>query len=98
MKPELCATIILHVYCYCVSYDNLTNIGLYKLARRLKQLEKTSWDAGKIAKVLEILKSEYISSEESEADDEPPHKVIKYNVRKLPWESRSLRKAKIKEA
>ena len=49
-----------------------------------------------MAKVLEILKPEYMSSEESEADDEPPHKIIKYSVRKLPWESRSLRKAKRK--
>ena len=49
-----------------------------------------------MAKVLEILKPEYMSSEESEADDEPFHKIIKYSVRKLPWESRSLRKPKRK--
>ena len=49
-----------------------------------------------MAKVLEVLKPEYMSSEESDADDETPHKVIKCNVRKLPWESRSLRKAKKK--
>ena len=49
-----------------------------------------------MAKVLEILKPEYMSSEESEADDEPFHKIIKYSVRKLPWESRSLQKPKRK--
>ena len=34
---------------------------------------------------------DYMSSEESEID-EIDDKIVKYNVRKLPWESRALRK------
>ena len=41
------------------------------------------------------MRSDYMSSEESEIDD-LDNKIVKYNVRKLPWESRALRKVKRK--
>ena len=44
----------------------------------------------------EILKPEYMSSEESEVDEENANSVIKYKIHKLPWESRELRRAKRK--
>ena len=44
----------------------------------------------------EILKPEYVSSEESEVDEENANSVIKYKIHRLPWESRELRRAKRK--
>jgi hypothetical protein len=41
------------------------------------------------------MKPDYMSSEDSEIDD-LDDKIVKYNVRKLPWESRALRKVKRK--
>jgi hypothetical protein len=48
-----------------------------------------------MSRVSEVLRPEYISSEESEID-EKTNKVSKYNVRSLSWESRALRRAKRK--
>lgn len=42
------------------------------------------------------MKPEYMSSEESEFDESTENKIVKYNVRKLPWESRALRRMKRK--
>jgi hypothetical protein len=46
-------------------------------------------------RVSEVLRPEYISSEESEIDEET-NKSSKYNVRSLSWESRALGRAKRK--
>ncbi|XP_028416020.1 uncharacterized protein LOC114539576 [Dendronephthya gigantea] len=67
-----------------------------KLARRLKQLEKACYDAQKTAKFADVMKSEYMSSEESEFDESTENKIVRYNVQKLPWESRALRRMKRK--
>ncbi len=46
-------------------------------------------------RVAEVMRPDYVSSEESKIDD-LDNKMVKYNVRKLPWESRALRKVKKK--
>jgi hypothetical protein len=49
-----------------------------------------------MAKIADVLTMEYMSSDESEIDEET-HKVKQYNVRKLfTWESRELSQAKRK--
>jgi hypothetical protein len=46
-----------------------------------------------VAKIADILRIEYMSTEESDVDEE---RVQHYKVRKLSWESRELRRAKRK--
>ena len=46
-------------------------------------------------RVADVMRPDYVFSEESEIDD-LDNKIVKYNVRKLPWESRALRKVKRK--
>ncbi len=46
-------------------------------------------------RVAEVMRPDYVSSEESKIDD-LDNKIVKYNVRKLPWDSRALRKVKRK--
>lgn len=53
-------------------------------------------EAGTYSRLKQLLMPNHMSSEESGADEEPPHKIVKYNVRKLPRESRALRRAKRK--
>ena len=70
---------------------------LQKLARRLKALGKMSeWSAGKTAKVADVLRSEYMSSEESETDENVERGERRYIVRSLAWESSLLTKIKKK--
>lgn len=58
-------------------------------------MEKAKWGAQKTARVLDVMRADYMSSEESEVD-EITKKIVRYNVRRLPWESPSLRRAKKK--
>ena len=62
---------------YLTTTTRLLYQYLYQLARRLEQLQKASWSASKIAKVAKILKPEYMSSEESEVDEENAEKCYK---------------------
>lgn len=48
-----------------------------------------------MAKVADVMRMEYMSSEESELDEET-RRVKHYKTRKLSWESRELRQAKKK--
>ena len=63
-------------------------------------LERMDWDVGKKGKVAEILVQDAMSSEdsclESDGEAEGKKRVIKYEVRRLSWESRQLRKIKKK--
>ena len=54
---------------------------LQKLARRLKNLNNASWSVQKVAKVAAVLKPEYMSSEESELDEQ--NRVVHYSVHRL---------------
>jgi hypothetical protein len=54
-----------------------------------------NWSQERVAKVADVMRMEYMSSEESEIDEES-QKVRHYNVRKLSWESRELRRSKRK--
>ncbi|KAK3744494.1 hypothetical protein QZH41_013158 [Actinostola sp. cb2023] len=75
---------------------NLSPISLNeKLGRRAKSLEtKLSWSTEKKTKFSQCLTIDYVSSEESEAEEEPPYKTIAYVVKPLNWESQELKKAK----
>ena len=58
---------------------------------------KMGWSTEKVAKVADVLRPEYMSSEESEVDDEDTTCAVKrYLVHSLPWESSSLKKIKRK--
>jgi hypothetical protein len=52
-----------------------------------------NWSQEKVAKIADILRIEYMSTEESEMDEE---RVKHYKVRKPSWESRKLRLVKKK--
>jgi len=53
-----------------------------------------SWSTEKKTKFSQCLTIDYVSSEESEAEEEPPYKTIAYVVKPLNWESQELKKAK----
>ena len=53
-----------------------------KLTRRLKDLTNVKWNREKVAKMADVWRLEYMSSEESEVDEET-QKVKYYNVRKF---------------
>ncbi|CAB4035297.1 Hypothetical predicted protein [Paramuricea clavata] len=68
-----------------------------KLARRLKHLHHAyvDWSQRRVAKVADVLRMDFMSSEESEVEEETL-KVKRYNVRRFAWESRELRRLKKK--
>ncbi|XP_028416023.1 uncharacterized protein LOC114544620 [Dendronephthya gigantea] len=66
-----------------------------KLARRLKTIEKMGWNQTKVAKVADVMRMDYMSSEKSEVDEET-NRIKHYKVRKLSWESRELKRTKKK--
>ena len=53
------------------------------------------WSQRKVAKVADVLRMEYMSSDESEIDEET-RRVKRYVVRGFSWESRELKRAKKK--
>jgi hypothetical protein len=53
------------------------------------------WSQRKVAKVADVLRMEYMSSDESEVDEET-RRVKRYVVRSFSWESRELKRAKKK--
>ncbi|XP_031562827.1 uncharacterized protein LOC116298482 [Actinia tenebrosa] len=65
-----------------------------KLGRRLKSLDSKKWSNEKKAKIASCLHPDYISSEESEVEEEEPFKTVAYIVKPLNWESQELKKAK----
>ncbi|CAB3994774.1 Hypothetical predicted protein, partial [Paramuricea clavata] len=62
-----------------------------KLGRRLSSLNSKDWTPERKAKVAAVLTLDYISSEESDADEEG--KTV-YTVKTLPWQSQNLKKKK----
>ena len=60
---------------------NLYIYVLQKLAKRLKNLNDASWSVQKVAKVAPVLTPEYMSSEESELDEQ--NRVVHYSVHRL---------------
>lgn len=70
-----------------------------KLTRRTSALELVKWaDHHKKGRAAEVLVMDAMSSEDScyEDDENGNPKVAKYAVRKLPWESRAMKKIKKK--
>ena len=67
---------------------------LQKLGKRLRSLEKKDWTTERKAKVVEAMKMEYMSSEESEHESEPPHKTKQYIVGPLTCQSNELKRFK----
>ncbi|XP_044168162.1 uncharacterized protein LOC122952187 [Acropora millepora] len=68
-----------------------------KLTRRTVALDMIQWqDANAKGRAAEVLLLDAMSSEESsyEGDGDGQPKVVGYKVKRLPWESRSLRKTK----
>lgn len=53
------------------------------------------WNQEKVAKVADVMRMDYMSSEESDVDEKTGG-VKHYKVRKVSWESRKLRLAKKK--
>jgi hypothetical protein len=64
------------------------------MGRRKKSLTGKSWSEEKRAKVADCLTIDYVSSEESEAEEEAPYRTTAYVVRPLIWASSELKKAK----
>ena len=64
------------------------------MGKRLRSLEKKDWTTERKAKVVEAMRMEYMSSEESEHESEPPHKTKQYIVRPLTWQSNELKRFK----
>ena len=60
-----------------------------------KHLNNVDWSQRKVAKVADVLRMEYMSSDESEVDEET-RRVKRYVVRSFSWESRELKRAKKK--
>ena len=60
----------------------------------MQALGKKKWSADKTSRVADILRSGYISSEESDYEPEPPHSRCGYVIRPLSWESDRLKKVK----
>lgn len=80
---------------------NHTSILFYvqKLTRRTSALELVKWtDHHEKGRAAEVLVMDAMSSEDScyEDDENGNAKVAKYAVRKLPWESRAMKKIKKK--
>ena len=70
-----------------------------KLTRRTSALELVKWtDHHEKGRAAEVLVMDAMSSEDScyEDDESGNPKVTKYAVRKLPWESRAMKKIKKK--
>ncbi|XP_028516291.1 uncharacterized protein LOC110243926 [Exaiptasia diaphana] len=61
-----------------------------KLGRRLKSLDSKTWNAAKKAEVADVMRVDYMSSEESDLEDGSPV----YLVKPLVWESSDLKKRK----
>ena len=65
------------------------------MGKRIRSLEgKQHWTSERKAKVIEVLRMDYMSSEESEQECLSPHRTINYVVRPLPWQSNELKKIK----
>ena len=56
---------------------------------------KCKWGAQETARVFDVMRADYISSEENDVD-ETTKTIVRYNVRRLPWESPSLYEGKRK--
>ena len=70
-----------------------------RLTRRTSALELVKWtDHHEKGRAAEVLVMDAMSSEDScyEDDENGNPKVTKYAVRKLPWESRAIKKSWIK--
>ena len=63
-----------------------------KLACRLKHFIHADWNQRRVAKMANILRLKFMSSEVSEMEE--TLKVKRYNVRHFDWESRELRRLK----
>lgn len=67
-------------------------IILQKLGRRVKSLaSKDNWSDSKKAQVAEVMFNDYMSSEESEVEEDGRRVYV---VKPLPWESDELKKKK----
>ena len=65
------------------------------MGKRIRSLEgKQHWTSERKAKIIEVLRMDYMSSEESEQECLSPHRTINYVVRPLPWQSNELKKIK----
>jgi len=73
---------------YCSYHFNLQKLG-----RRIKSLDcKDNWNAARKAEVAQVMRIDYMSSEESEVEEDGGRKI--YNVKPLSWESQELKKHK----
>ena len=82
---------------FCFTDLTLASIIFQKLTRRTVALDMIQWqDANAKGRAAEVLLLDAMSSEESsyEDDGDGQPKVVGYKVKRLPWESRSLRKTK----
>lgn len=61
------------------------------MGRRLSSLHSKNWSAERKAKVAEVLTLDYMSSEESDTDENG--KGL-YKIKTLPWQSQELKKRK----
>ena len=82
---------------FCFTDLTLASIIFQKLTRGTVALDMIQWqDANAKGREAEVLLLDAMSSEESsyEDDGDGQPKVVGYKVKRLPWESRSLRKTK----
>ena len=62
---------------------------------REEALQRTGWTPDKKEKVQKVLLAEYMSSEESDEEEEQDgHKRQVFRVKPLPWERKELREVK----
>ena len=75
--------------------SELLLIMFQKLQRRLHGLQLISWSEDKKDIVKQVLKKEYISSDESDISDDEAGPVLRgYKTKVLPWERSRLTKIK----
>ena len=77
---------------FCFTDLTLASIIFQKLTRRTVALDMIQWqDANAKERAAEVL---FLDAMSSEDDGDGQQKVVGYKVKRLPWESSSLRKTK----
>ncbi len=80
---------------YVLLFQNVVQENRLPQQCTSKHLNNVDWSQRKVAKVADVLRMEYMSSDESEVDEET-RRVKRYVVRSFSWESRELNWAKKK--